>query len=70
MKSYFEDRGGENGIIGKDKLVQVFEMCGLMELITMTELNILFKCFSKSSGMTFKFDYENFLMVLVLIREM
>lgn len=64
MKTFFEDRGGCKVIISKENLIQVFQTCGLMELITKPELDVLFKCFSKPSGTVFKFDYENFLMVL------
>lgn len=70
MKSVFKDRGGSKGIISKDNLVQVFQTCGLMELVTQAELDIVFKCFSKPSGIAFKFDYENFLMMLARIKAM
>lgn len=70
MKSPFIDRGGRKGIILKENLVQVFNSCGLMELITQSELDVVFKCFSKPSGISLKFDYENFLMVLTRIKAM
>lgn len=70
MKSFFQDRGGCKGIICKENLVQVLQTCGMMDLITQAELDVLFKCFAKPSGIVFKFDYEQFLTVLTHIKGM
>jgi hypothetical protein len=64
MKSFFEDRGGENGIISKQSFEQVLCVCGLIELVTPKEVEVLFKGFSKAAGPERKFDYKNFVMVL------
>lgn len=65
MKSFFADRTRKRGIIDKSKLEQVMTICGgLNELLTKNEFDVVFKCFSKPSGVGLKFDYENFLFVL------
>lgn len=70
MKTFFDDHAAYNGVITKDGLNKVLTVCGLKELISQQELDVLFKCFSSPSGYSRKFDYKHFLMVLSRINSM
>lgn len=71
MKSFFEDRKGNNDNITKQKLETVLATCyGLMDLITYEELDVLYKSFSIPAGKGRKFDYVGFMHTLTQIRKM
>lgn len=64
IKSFFEDYDGKSGDVTKENLIRALTICGLIELLTDSELNALFKCFTIRRGCCQRFDYKNFLMVI------
>jgi hypothetical protein len=64
LNLFFEDYEGKSGDVKKENLVRALTVCGLIELLTEHEIDVLFKCFTIQRGCCKRFDYKNFLMVI------
>jgi len=70
MSLVLNDYNGKSGYVTMTNLQRGLKICGLIELLTERELNILFKCFSVERGNGRFFDYKNFLFVTSEINKM
>lgn len=64
MTVFFEDYEGKSGDVTKENLIRVLTICGLIELLSDEELDVLFKCFTIRRGCCKRFDYKSFLTVI------
>lgn len=64
MTTFFEDYEGKSGDVKKENFIRVLTICGLIELLTNEEIDVLFKCFTVQRGCWKRFDYKNFLAVI------
>lgn len=70
LSLFLNDYHGRSGYVTMTNLQRGLKICGLIELLTERELNILFKCFSVERGNSRFFDYRNFLFVTSEINKM
>lgn len=60
---FLNEYSGKSGCVTRNNLERALNTCGLVELLTHRELDILFKCFLIERGGCKMFDYKNFLMI-------
>ena len=70
MSSFLTDYDGKSGYVTMTNLQRGLKTCGLIELLTDRELNVLFKCFSVERGNCRFFDFKNLLFVTSEINKM
>lgn len=70
MDSFFLDLDGKSGYVTFMNLKRALKTCGVSELLTDRELDVLFKCFSVERGNGQFFDYKRFLFVISEINKM
>lgn len=70
MSLFLVDYDGKSGYVTMTNLLRGLKTCGLIELLTDQELNVLYKCFSTERGNGRFFDYKSFLFVISELNKM
>lgn len=70
LGSFLADYDGKSGYVTQLNFQRGLKTCGLVELFTERELNVLFKCFSVERGNGRFIDFKNLLFVISEINKM